>query len=50
MNKKIKQDKRIESDRCEHGEISRYVYVWGKSVPKKKTSAKATKPYLCVQK
>lgn len=50
MKKKIKQDKRIESDRCERGARSRYVYVWGKSIPKKKTSAKANKPYLCVQK
>lgn len=40
---KIKQDKRIESDRCVWEQQSKYV-VWSKSIPDGKTSAKASKP------
>ena len=46
---KIKQDKRIESDRPRWGQGSRYVFVRDKSIPEGNTGAKASKPYLMGQ-
>lgn len=40
---KIKQNKRIESDRPEWEQRSKYV-VWSKSIPDGKTSVKASEP------
>lgn len=46
---KIKQDKRIESDRSEWEQRSKYE-VWSKRTPDGKTSAKASKPHQWVKK